>query len=114
MRYMLRAFALALVLTFAAGTVAHAVQASDMAVEMAMTADGGMPGCDGCGGGNDDDPAGKPTCMQVCIAPAVAILGSDIMVVAMSTGRLIPSVASESVGRTTLVDPYPPRSRVLT
>ena len=86
---MFRALALILILTFAAGTVAHAVQASDMATEMAMTADGGMPGCDGCGGGNDDDPAGKLTCMQVCIAPAMAILGSDIVVVAKSTGHLI-------------------------
>jgi hypothetical protein len=44
----------------------------------------------------------------------MAILGSDIVVVAKSTGHLILPAASESVGRTTLIDPYPPRSRVLT
>src|SRR3546814_3969311 len=53
MRGMVRALALVLVLTFATGAVAHAVQASGMAFEMAMTADGTMPGCNGCDG--DDD-----------------------------------------------------------
>lgn len=110
---MLRSLALILVLTFAAGTVAHAVQTSDMAVEMAMTADGAMPGCDGCGEGNDEGPAGKLTCMQVCVAPAVAILSSDMNSVVTAVGRLTQPPASHSAGRTTLLDPYPPKSHVL-
>ncbi|MEQ8694146.1 MAG: hypothetical protein RIC85_02320 [Gammaproteobacteria bacterium] len=107
---MSRALALILVLTFATGAVAHAVQASDMALEMAMTADGTMPGCDGCG---DHDAAAKLACAPACVAPVVAILGSDVEVVVELTGQSIPPAASERRGRPTLIDPYPPRSSVL-
>src|SRR3546814_18329424 len=77
MRGMFRALVLILVLTFAAGTVAHAVQASDMAVEMTMTADGAMPGCDGCGGSDDNDTPGKVGCSMTCVTPLVALLDAD-------------------------------------
>jgi hypothetical protein len=108
---MIRALAFIVILFFAASTVAHAVQASSMSAEMVMTADGAMPGCDEC---NDDDAASKLACMQVCVAPAVAILGSDTPVVVNGSGYLIPLAASESDSRVTFADPYPPRSRVLT
>src|SRR3546814_989233 len=88
MRAMFRALALILVLSFATGTVVHAVQASDMALEMAMTADGTMPGCDGCG---DDDAVAKLACAPACMAPAVAILGSDTEVVVELAGQPIRS-----------------------
>lgn len=111
---MLRALTLFLILTFAAGTVAHAVQASDMAVGMAMTADGTMPDCNGCGGGDDgNDAPAKLTCSPACVAPAVAILGSDTVATVKIAGEAIPSVADESIGHPTFLDPYPPRSSVL-
>jgi|SRR3546814_734016 len=110
MRAMFRALALILVLSFATGTVVHAVQASDMALEMAMTADGTMPGCDGCG---DDDAVAKLACAPACMAPAVAILGSDTEVVVELAGQPIPPAASERSGQPTLIDPYPPKSSIL-
>jgi hypothetical protein len=110
---MFRALALILVLTFAAGTVAHAAQASDMALEMAMTADGTMPGCDGCGGDGDDDAAAKLTCAPACVTAAVTILGSDTEVVVELAGQSIPPAASERSGQPTVIDPYPPRPSVL-
>jgi len=114
MRAMLRALALILILTFAAGTVAQAVQASDMAVGMAMTADGTMPDCNGCGGGDDgDDAPAKPTCSPACVAPTVAVLGSDTVATVKIAGESIPLVADEGIGLPTLVDPYPPRPNVL-
>lgn len=110
---MLRALALILVLTFAAGTVANAVQASDMAIGMATTANGAMPGCDGCGGDDDDDATGKLACAPACVTPAVAILGSDTPVIVTFAGQSIPPSASDGSGRSTPIDPYPPRSSVL-
>ncbi len=111
---MFRTLSLILVLTFATGTVVHAVQVSDMAVGMAMTEDGAMPGCDGCGGGNDDNgAAAKLNCSPACVAPAVAILVSDTVVAVKIAGESMPPVADESTGLPTLIDPYPPRSSVL-
>ena len=114
MRGMFRALALILVLTFATGTVAHAVQASDMAFEMAMTADGTMSGCNGCDGDDDgNNGAAKLTCSPACVAPAVAILGSDTVVVVKTAGDSIALLADESTGLPALIDPYPPKSSVL-
>lgn len=111
MQVMFRALVLILVMTFAAGTAADAVRAADMAVEMAPSADGAMPGCDGCGEG--DGPAGKLACAPACMAPAVAILGSDETVVSTRPGQSVPMAARASTGRPAVVDPYPPRSNVL-
>src|SRR3546814_16690120 len=81
MRGMVRALALILVLTFATGAVAHAVQASGMAFEMAMPADGTMPGCNGCAGDADgNNGAVELTCSPACVAPAVALLGPGTVV----------------------------------
>lgn len=110
---MFRAFALILILTFAAGTVTHATQAADMAVKMstAAMADGAMPDCDGCG--DDDGDAGKLACSPACTAPAVAILGSDADVLEKSVSGPATSSAEQVAGRPALVDPYPPRRHVL-
>ena len=114
MRGMFRALALILVLTFATGTVAHAVQASDMAFEMAMTADGTISGCNGCDGDDDgNNGAANLTCSPACVAPAVVILGSDTVVVVKTAGDSIAPLADESTGLPALIDPYPPKSSVL-
>lgn len=114
MRPMLRALALFLVLTFAAGTVAHAVRTSDMAVKMstAATVDGAMPDCDGCGG-NDDGETGKLVCPPTCATPAVAILGCDTYVLETATSGPIASSAGQVASHPALVDPYPPRRHIL-
>src|SRR3546814_3253416 len=100
MRGMVRALALILVLTFATGAVAHAVQASGMAFEMAMTADGTMPGCNGCDGDDDgNNGAVELTCSPACVAPAVAILGSDTVVVVKTAGESIALLADARTER---------------
>lgn len=110
---MIRALALLLILTFATGTVVHAAQASDMAVKMSIAgaADGAMPDCDGCGG--DDGDAGKLVCSPACVAPAIAILGSDTVILGKAASGPVTSSAGRVSGYPSLVDPYPPRSNVL-
>ncbi len=84
-----------------------------MEVEMALSTDGAMPGCDGCGAGNDGDLPGKLVCAPACIALGTAVLGSDTMVVVKVGQHVIPLASSRGTGRPTLLDPYPPRPRVL-
>src|SRR3546814_8171374 len=109
MRGMFRALVLFRSLTFAAGTVAHAGQAADMAVEMTMTADGAMPGCDGCGGSDDNDTAGKVGCSLTCVTPVVAILDAD-GATAVAAGSVVDGLPERHpVGCITPVDPSPPQ-----
>lgn len=110
MRVVFRALALILVLTFATGTLANAIQATEMAVEMALKMDSAEPNCDGC---DDDDASGKLTCAPACVAPAAAIVGSDAMAAITAAGQAAPSPAPASTGRSQPIDPYPPRSIVL-
>lgn len=110
---MIRALAILLILTFAAGTVVHAAQASDMAVKMSIAeaTDGAMPDCDGCGG--DDEDTGNLFCSPACVAPAVAILGGDAIIVGQAAAVAVVSSQGQVAGRPALVDPHPPRSNVL-
>src|SRR3546814_16223870 len=114
MRGMVRALALILVLTFATGAVAHAVQASGMAFEMAMTADGTMPGCTGCDGDDDGhNGAGALTWSPACVAPAAAILGSATGVGVTTAGEWIPLVGHQRSGLPARIAPTPPQPRIL-
>lgn len=110
---MFRALALFLILVLAVGTATHAVQASDMTVKMAAGAvsDGAMPMCDGCGDGED---AGKLVCPLTCVAPAVTILDPDGAVAPGAAAVAHGPASGLATGRTTPVDPSPPRRRVLT
>lgn len=112
MRGMFRTLALFLALAFAVGTVAHAVQASDMTVEIATAgATGGpMPECDGCGGG---DETAKVICLLTCVAPAVAILDLGDATTFATATVVDGAPARHAAGRITLVDPSPPRRHAL-
>src|SRR3546814_6124467 len=111
---MVRALSLVIVLTFATGAIAHSVQASSMAFERAVTADCTMPGCNGCDRDDDgNNGAVELTCSPACVAPAVAILGSDTVFVVKTAGYSIALLADESTGLPALIDPYPPKSSVL-
>src|SRR3546814_13866112 len=79
------------------------------AVERTMTADGARPGCDGCGGSDDNDTAGKVGCSLTCVTPVVAILDAD-GATAVAAGSVVDGLPERHpVGCITPVDPSPPR-----
>jgi hypothetical protein len=106
-----RVFALVLGLFVALGMSLSAVQASDMAVKMALASDmgdAGSHGCTGCGGG-DDGAANAGPCLPGCTAPMFAVMPptSDTMVAQVCHLSLPMAPASQS--RASSPDPYPPR-----
>jgi hypothetical protein len=109
--------ALLIAVSIAAGLGMSPVQASAMAVKMAMTADMGasgmsMPSEDGCSGCPDQKSnGGKMTvCPQACVAPAVAVLPGGL---GLATARhALPPESLPTAflrGRDADPDPYPPR-----
>lgn len=92
-----------------------AVQASEMAVQMAMTSDAGASGqgeCDGCGGSGDDS-ADAMACapMLNCSGMAAVLPMERGLATPQSTAAFSP-VASVAHGLTAPPDPYPPRSSI--
>ncbi|WP_244538147.1 hypothetical protein [Mesorhizobium sp. YR577] len=88
------------------------VQASDMAVKMAMTSGMAMPtdgDCSGCPDQGTD--GGKMTvCPQVCVAPVLALLPENpAFGIAPPAPRLTPLRSSFLHGRDAVPDPYPPK-----
>eukprot|EP01026_Neomeris_dumetosa_P054908 TRINITY_DN49588_c0_g1_i4.p2 TRINITY_DN49588_c0_g1~~TRINITY_DN49588_c0_g1_i4.p2 ORF type:complete len:165 (+),score=4.79 TRINITY_DN49588_c0_g1_i4:2-496(+) len=114
MRTVRQILCLFLVLLFAASVVTQGLQSFDMALEMAsMDSTNSMPDCSGCSG-SDDESDSKMTCAPLCVTTVLAVIetgesGSDVASV-----RPFPLPMNKGTGRTTLVDPNPPRSRVLT
>lgn len=109
--------ALLIAVSVAAGLGMSPVQASAMAVKMAMAADMGASGMgtpsdDGCSACPDQkSDNGKMTvCPQACVAPAVAVLPGGL---ALTTERLAPRPAPLPTaflhGQGAGPDPYPPR-----
>ncbi|OQM74525.1 hypothetical protein [Manganibacter manganicus] len=109
--------ALLIAVSIAAGLGMSPVQATAMAVKMAMAADMGASrmgmtsddGCSACPDQKSDN--GKMTvCPLACVAPAVAVLPGGL---GLATARPAPSPASLSTaflrGRDADPDPYPPR-----
>ncbi|MFC3724689.1 hypothetical protein [Neoaquamicrobium sediminum] len=89
-----------------------AVQAGTMAIEMSGMADGmNAPGdcVTPCPGEQDD--ADAMACPPVCVAPAVAVLPSAKTVAVASTSSTYAFTTSPRLGRESLPDPYPPRTR---
>ena len=89
------------------------VQASKMAVQMAMAGDADMSGqgdCDGCGG-NSDDSADAVTCAPVLNCSGMAVLlpaaGGLAVTQNIKQGAPVSSVAGDL---TAPPDPYPPKS----
>jgi hypothetical protein len=109
--------ALLIAVSVAAGLGMSPVQASAMAVKMAIAADTGASGmamssddgCSGCPDQNADN--GKMTvCPQACVAPALAVLPYDLpLAVASPASRPAPLPAAFLHGWGGVPDPYPPR-----
>ena len=89
-----------------------AVQAGTMALEMSAMADDMDAAGDcltPCPG--EQDEADGMVCPPVCVAPAVAVLPSAMTVGVASTSSTYPFTYSPRLGRESLPDPYPPRTR---
>ena len=89
-----------------------AVQAGTMAMEMSAMADD-MDAAGDCvtpcpGEQNEADAMG---CPPVCVAPAVALLPSVVSLALASTSLHHVFTFSPHLGRESLPDPYPPRTR---
>ncbi len=90
----------------ALGMGLSAVQANDMAIKMTMSSD--MGGCDGCGGGDDDDRIGG-ACSSVCTTPAQAILAPAFPVIAAAAPKLFLPDYWPVHGLVLSPDPNPPK-----
>lgn len=105
-------FAVLLAIFAMAALSVSAVQAGTMAVEMSAMADGmNAPGdcVTPCPGEQDD--ADAMGCPPVCVAPAVAVLPPVITLALASTSLHYVFTFSPHLGRESLPDPYPPRTR---
>jgi hypothetical protein len=105
--------ALVLGVFLALGMSLSAIQASDMAVQMAMMSDAGasgQSGCDACGG-NGDDRADAVTCspMLNCFSMA-AVLPVQRGLAATDNAELFVSTFGVARDLTAPPDPYPPKS----
>lgn len=97
----------------ALGMSMSAVQASEMAIQMAMSTDADTSGqgdCDGCGGSGDDS-TDAVTCSSVstCAGMTALLPGTDGLAVfqIIKQGTPVSDVAGDLAAPP---DPYPPRS----
>ncbi len=118
MRWSARHFlALLIAVSVTAGLGMSPVQASDMAMKMAMASDTGASSmamsfddaCSGCPDRKSD--SGKMTvCPQACVAPALAVLPGNLALAALSPAPcLVPLPTAFLHGWGDVPDPYPPR-----
>lgn len=114
MRWSLRqVLALLLAVFVAAGVSLSAVQANDMAIQMTMASDMGMPAGSDCTGCPDQGTDGGKmiVCPPACIAPVLALLPLNLTaVIAAPALHLTPLPSPYLHGRAAIPDPYPPRS----
>ena len=110
MRRFARTIAVLVALAMAAGAVINAAQATSMAIDMAAAShsDGGMPGCDGCPGGD----AGM-ACASGCVMLLAAVIPAAPSMAMNPTQALAGSDARQLVGHSRPPDPYTPRITVL-
>lgn len=103
-----RIFAIVLLAVFAAGTVAHAANATSMSLAMssAAMADGDMSDCDAC----PPEDGKAPLCGQACLAPFVAIPAAAGVELSLVVAETAASPLKEMVGHTGPPDPSPPRT----
>jgi hypothetical protein len=97
----------------ALGMSLSAVQASDMAVQMAMAGDVDMSGqgdCDGCGGSGDDSVDAVTCSPMLSCSGMAALLSAAGGLVATQTIKQVAPVSSVARDLTAPPDPYPPRS----
>lgn len=102
------ALLLAVFVTFGLGL--SVVQASNMAVKMAMTSDMGASGHGDCHGCDDNAAKAKPmVCAVVCPVSAALPYVGPVAEVTTPTKLALPRTAV-LLGSTLPLDPYPPRS----
>jgi hypothetical protein len=96
----------------AAGMGLSVVQVSDMTLEMAMSSDMDAmadSGCQGCPT-NDDGGAKFASCSPICTSLGTALLPQALVTTAAPASHASAQRYSLLVGRTSMPDPYPPRS----
>ena len=105
-----RLVGLLLALTLVVGGVMQGVQASDMAVKMAVASgasDMPMPdGCSGCGGNDDGMPM---ACSAICASTVSAIVPAAPVLYISSLPVPALAFADLQTGQRGPPDPYPPR-----
>lgn len=97
-------------LLLAVGTVVSAVQASDMALDLATSGCVDTTGaicCDNCGGDDGDVYAGA--CLPICSGGACGLIPSRITLKMADQPQMLASTHPASLGRTSCPDPFPPR-----
>jgi hypothetical protein len=98
-------------LLLAVGTVVSAVQASDMAVDLATSGCVDTTGaicCDDCGG--DDGDVYTGACLPICAGGACGVIPSRITLKTADQPQMLASTHPASLGRAFSPDPYPPRA----
>lgn len=107
-----RILALVLGVFLALGMNLSAVQASEMAVQMAMTSDDGSSGqgeCDGCGGSGDDSADAVSCAPMLNCSGMAAVLPMERGLMAPQSTEAFSPVASVAHSLIAPPDPYPPR-----
>lgn len=102
---LLAIFAMAVMGLSAVQVGAMELKTSGIADDMAAAGDCVTP-CPG-----EQYRANGMICPPVCVAPAVAVLPSAMTVVVASAASTFPFTYSPRLGRESLPDPYPPRTR---
>ena len=96
-----------------AGMGLSAVEASQMTVKMAIAADMGMAGHDGCPGcpdGNGNNGMKAMPCAALCAAPLLAVLPQAEPIGLITMASADPLVMPVLHGRVPTSDPVPPRT----
>ncbi|UCM24930.1 hypothetical protein [Ensifer adhaerens] len=105
--------ALFLAVFVAVGMNLLAVQATDMSVKMAMTADmtgSTHDGCPGCPAGGGDQGMKAMVCTVICTMPVTAVLPEGASLPAVQQPIFFAARASLLHGTRAPPEPYPPRT----
>nr|WP_306264121.1 hypothetical protein [Pararhizobium sp. IMCC3301] len=111
---LVRILVIALIASFAAGSVVQATSTSTMAVKMALAEGGTMDAanctnCDADGNGAEDGLS----CVFACIVPLIADLGTQpILSAPLAASTAAAKGAYGFVGRTAQPEPHPPRTLI--
>ncbi len=105
-----RIVALLLAILVTAGMGLSAVGTGGMQATMAMGADMDPAGTTDCGpcGGSDAEAMACP--VSTCPPPVLAEASPAMSAMVAQSSRLTPAGSTRPLGRTSLPDPYPPRS----
>ncbi|MBO6720121.1 MAG: hypothetical protein JJ913_19430 [Rhizobiaceae bacterium] len=106
-----RIFMIVVLAAFAAGTVAHAVNAATMSMKMTLAAIDGadMGDCKDCPDGKGD----VQPCDNACVSPILGVVPSGQPSLPHAETTTESLVLQSVAGRTGPPDPYPPRSIIL-